>query len=108
MVNLGAPKASKPAIVTAIAKVKGGKKASTATKKSAKKSSVKSETAVASLMGGAKKGSATTKKDGKKSQGKKSIGSKPPTTPLEGKRSGGTTGNMTVNQYRAFLQQVKK
>ena len=48
------------------------------------------------------------KKAGKKSQGKKSIGSKPPATPEGGKRTGGSTGNMTVNQYRAFLQQVKK
>jgi len=53
-------------------------------------------------MSGAKKTS------GKKSQGKKSVTSRPPATPDAGKRTGGSTGGMTVQQYRQFLQQVKK
>ncbi len=85
----------------AATKVKGGKKPSA--KKSTAKAAGKAAAAVDSLMSGAKKAG------GKKSQvGKKSVSSRAPATPDAGKRTGGSTGNMTVAQYRKFLQQVKK
>lgn len=98
VVTLGGGKAEKKASGAAT-KVKGGKKASA--KKATAKAAVKSSAAVDAMMSGAKK-------TGKKSQGKKSVSSRPPATPDAGKRTGGSTGNMTVAQYRQFLQQVKK
>jgi hypothetical protein len=100
VVSLGAGKKPK-GDASAAAKVKGGKKASA--KKSTAKAAGKAAAAVDSLMSGAKKAG------GKKSQvGKKSVSSRAPATPDAGKRTGGSTGNMTVAQYRKFLQQVKK
>ena len=97
VVSLGGKPAVKGAAVGT--KVKGGKKVST--KKGAVKAAAKSATAVDTLVAGAKKAG------GKKSSGKKSITSRAPATPDAGKRTG-SAGNMTVAQYRQFLQQVKK
>lgn len=96
VVSLGGGK-SKQAGATSAVKTKGGKKVA----KKAAKSTGKSAAAVDAIVSGAKKA-------GKKSAGKKSTTSKPPATPDAGKRTSGSTGNMTVAQYRAFLQQVKK
>lgn len=103
VVTLGGGKKPKTADAAgaAGAKVKGGKKPSA--KKSTAKAAGKAAAAVDSLMSGAKKAG------GKKSQvGKKSVSSRAPATPDAGKKTGGSTGNMTVAQYRKFLQQVKK
>jgi hypothetical protein len=96
VVSLGGAKAKSGAAASAV-KSKGGKKVA---KKAAGKSG-KGAAAVDALAAGAQK-------KGKKSAGKKSTTSKPPATPDAGKRTSGSTGNMTVAQYRAFLQQVKK
>ena len=40
--------------------------------------------------------------------GKKSISSRPPATPEGGKRTKGSTGTMTVNQYRQWLKTVNQ
>jgi|Transcript_11467 hypothetical protein len=97
VVSLGGGKKASQGAASAV-KSKGGKKV---TKKVAKASG-KAAAAVDSLMSGAQK-----TKSGKKSTGKKSTTSKPPATPDAGKRTG-STSNMTVAQYRAYLQQVKK
>ena len=96
VVSLGGSKQRAPGGASAV-KTKGGKKVA----KKAVKAAGKSGAAVGALMSGAKK-------SGKKSQGKKSTGTKPPATPEGGKRTGGSSGNMTVSEYRKFLQAVKK
>ena len=75
-------------------------------KASAKKASTKSAKAGAATVDAAQ--SAQKKSSGKKSRdGKKSIG-KTPQTPEGGKRTKGSTSNMTVSQYRKYLQQMEK
>lgn len=47
------------------------------------------------------------KSTGKKSAaGKKSVSNRPPATPEGGKRTKGSTGTMTVPQYRKFLSSI--
>ena len=82
----------------AAARVKG-KKAST--KKATAKASSKGAAAVDSLMAGGRKST------GKKSAaGKKSVPSRAPATPEGGKRTKGSTGTMTVPQYKKFLSSM--
>ena len=90
-VSLGGGKAPKKPAAAASVK---GKKASV--KKAAAKASGKGAAAVDALQAG-----------GKKVTGKKSI-SKTPQTPEGGKRTKGSTSNMTVSQYRKYLQQMEK
>jgi len=96
VVSLGGAKPVKKA--TAAAAVKG-KKASA--KKATTKAASKGSAAVDALQAGKKAA-------GKSSRtGKKSV-TKPPATPEGGKRTKGSTGTMTVSQYRKFLQQMGK
>jgi len=98
VVSLGG--AVKKAAEPAAAKVKG-KKASA--KKATAKAGSKGAAAVDSLMAGGRKSA------GKKSAaGKKSVSSRPPATPEGGKRTKGSTGTMTVPQYRKFLSTMAK
>lgn len=96
VVSLGGP--AKKAAEPAAGRVKG-KKASA--KKATAKASSKGAAAVDSLMAGGRKST------GKKSAaGKKSVSSRPPATPEGGKRTKGSTGTMTVPQYRKFLSSM--
>ena len=98
VVSLGG--ASKKAAEPAAGRVKG-KKASA--KKATAKAGSKGAAAVDSLMAGGRKSA------GKKSAaGKKSVSSRPPATPEGGKRTKGSTGTMTVPQYRKFLSTMTK
>ena len=97
VVSLGGGKAKK-ATTAAAATVKG-KKASA--KKATAKAAGKGASAVDALQSGKKAA-------GKSSRtGKKSV-TKAPATPEGGKRTKGSTGTMTVSQYRKFLQQMGK
>ena len=97
VVSLGAGKPKKPAATAATVK---GKKAST--KKATAKAANKGAAAVDALQAGGKKAAGKTSRTGKKSV------TKPPATPEGGKRTKGSTGTMTVSQYRKFLQQMGK
>ena len=98
VVSLGGGKPKKPAAAAASVK---GKKGSA--KKSTAKAAAKGASAVDALMSVAKKAAG-----GKSSRpGKKSI-TKAPQTPEGGKRTKGSSGTMTVPQYRKFLQQMGK
>ena len=67
------------------------------------KAASKGSAAVDALTAGGKKAA------GKSSRtGKKSISSRPPATPEGGKRTKGSTGTMTVNQYRQWLKTVNQ
>jgi hypothetical protein len=99
VVTLGGGKKAAAASSSA-ARVKTGKKGSA--KKAAAKAGSKGSAAVDSLMAGGKKAAGKTSRTGKKSI------SKPPATPEGGKRTKGSTGTMTVPQYRKFLQGLGK
>ena len=58
--------------------------------------------AVDALQAGGKKAAGKSSRTGKKSI------TKAPQTPEGGKRTKGSTGTMTVSQYRKFLQQMGK
>jgi len=97
VVSLGGGKAKKAAPATA-ATVKGKK---VSAKKATAKAASKGASAVDTLQSGKKAA-------GKSSRtGKKSV-TKAPATPEGGKRTKGSTGTMTVSQYRKFLQQMGK
>ena len=98
VVTLGGGKKAAPA--TGGAKVKGKK---VSAKKATAKAASKGSAAVDALTAGGKKAA------GKSSRtGKKSISSRPPATPEGGKRTKGSTGTMTVNQYRQWLKTVNQ
>merc|ERR1712060_339769 len=83
VVSLGGGK--KAAAASGAAKVKGKKPA-------AKKAAAK----------------AGSKSAGKSSRpGKKSVGSRPTATPQGGKKTKGSTNQMTVSQYRKYLESIK-
>ena len=96
-VSLGGGKDKKKPAAAASVK---GKKAST--KKAAAKSGSKGSAAVDAAQSAQKKSSGKKSRDGKKSIGKT------PQTPEGGKRTKGSTSNMTVSQYRKYLQQMEK
>lgn len=97
VVSLGGGK--KAAAASGAAKVKGKKPAA---KKAAAKAAAKGSSAVDAM---AKAGS---KSAGKSSRpGKKSVGSRPTATPQGGKKTKGSTNQMTVSQYRKYLESIK-
>lgn len=81
------------------ARVVKGKKASA--KKAAAKAGGKGAAAVDAVVAGGKKVV-------KKSVGKKSASQRPPATPEGRKSTQGSAGRMTVQQYRKFLNNMKK
>ena len=81
------------------ARVVKGKKASA--KKAAAKAGGKGAAAVDAVVAGGKKVA-------KKSVGKKSASQRPPATPEGRKSTQGSAGRMTVQQYRKFLNNMKK
>ena len=99
VVTLGG-KASKKADASQAARVKGKKAAG----KKADKAASKTSAAVESLMAGGRKSAG-----GKASRaGKKSVSSRAPATPEGGKRTKGSTGTMTVSQYKNWLSNLRK
>jgi len=97
VVSLGGGKPKKAAAAAATVK---GKKASA--KKATAKAAGKGAAAVDALQAGGKKAAGKSSRTGKKSI------TKAPQTPEGGKRTKGSTGTMTVSQYRKFLQQMGK
>ena len=97
VVSLGGGK--RPQAAAAGVKAKGKKPTA---KKAAAKAAAKGSSAVDAL---AKAGS---KSAGKSSRpGKKSVSSRPPATPQGGKKTKGSTNQMTVSQYRKYLESIK-